>query len=102
MTSIDQAQAALITRVLDGDGRASPSQRRAAYDNASLAEPVGTLIDKVSNYAYRVSDDDIVAVRASGLSDDEIFELVVCAAIGEASRQYNAAVAALESANRET
>jgi AhpD family alkylhydroperoxidase len=33
---------------------------------------------------------------ASGLSEDQIFEIVVCAAVGQATRQYDAALAALE------
>jgi hypothetical protein len=37
-------------------------------------------------------------VKQSGLSEDQVFEIVVCAAIGQASRQYNAALGALEAA----
>jgi len=61
---------------------ASPAQRRAAFNNAGLAEPLSTLIDKVARHAYRVTDGDIAAARASGLSEDQIFEIIVCAAIG--------------------
>jgi alkylhydroperoxidase family enzyme len=56
------------------------------------------LIHKVAKHAYRVTDDDIAAARTSGVSEDQIFELMVCAAIGQATRQYDAAVAALEAA----
>jgi hypothetical protein len=35
---------------------------------------------------------------ASGLSEDQIFEIVVCAAVGQATRQYDTAFAALEAA----
>ena len=45
-----------------------------------------------------VTDEDVAAVQASGLSEDQIFEIVVCAAIGQASRQYTNALAALASA----
>ena len=40
-------------------------------------------------HAYRVTDEDFAAVRESGLSEDQVFEIVVCAAIGEAPRQYD-------------
>jgi alkylhydroperoxidase family enzyme len=80
------------------DGRASQAQRRAAFNNSGLAEPLSALIQKVAKHAYRVTDDDIAAARASGVSEDQIFELVVCAAIGQATRQYDAAIAALEAA----
>jgi hypothetical protein len=98
MTDIRRARKALVARILEGDGRASQAQRRAAFNSAELAEPLSTLIQKVAKHAYRVTDDDIAAVRASGVSEDHIFELVVCAAIGQATRQYDAAVAALEAA----
>jgi alkylhydroperoxidase family enzyme len=81
--------------ILEGDGKASHAQRRAAFDNAGLAEPLRTLIDKVAKHAYKVTDQDIATTRGSGLSQDQIFELVVCAAIGQATRQYDTAFAAL-------
>ena len=87
---------ATITRVLEGDGKASHAQRRAAFDNARLDEPLSTLVNKVAQNAYRVTDEDIAAVRASGLSEDEIFEIIICAAIGEATRQYETARAAFD------
>jgi hypothetical protein len=82
-------------RILEGDGRASHTQCRAAFNNAGLAEPLSMLIDKVAKHVYKVTDADIAAARASGLSEDQIFELVVCAAIGQATRQYDGAMAAL-------
>lgn len=98
MTTADKkrmAQEAVVTRILEGDGRASQAQRRAAFDNAGLAEPLSTLINKVAKQPPRVSDGDVAAVRASGFSEDQIFELVVCAAVGQATRQYETALEAL-------
>jgi hypothetical protein len=86
---------ALIARILEGVGKASHAQRRAAFDNKGLAAPLGMLIDKVAKHAYKVADEDIAAVKASGLSEDQIFELVVCAAVGQATRQYDTALATL-------
>ena len=59
---------------------------------------MNTLIDKVVKQAYRVTDGDIAAAKASGLSEDQIFEIIVCAAIGQAGRQHDTALAALEAA----
>jgi hypothetical protein len=86
MSDITHARKALVARILEGDGKASPAQRRAAFDNAGLAEPLRTLIDKVAKRAHQVTDADIAAARALGISEDQIFELVVCAAIGQATR----------------
>ena len=101
MANIIEARKELIARILEGDGMASPAQRRAAFDHSAIGEPLNTLIDKVTKHAYQVTDEDIAAARASGLSEDQIFEMVVCAAIGQASRQYDQALGALEAATEE-
>ena len=98
MSDVRQAQRMLVRRILEGDGRASASERRAAFNNTGLAEPVGTLVDRVAKQAYKVTDEDIEAARESGLSEDQIFEIVICAAIGQSARLYDTAFAALEAA----
>src|ERR687891_2690864 len=98
MADIKQARTALVARILEGEGKASHAQRRAAFDNAGHTDPLSTLIDKVTRYAHKITDEDIAAARTSGLSEDQLFEIVVCAAIGQATRQYDAAVAGPEGA----
>ena len=98
MSDFSKTHKVLVARILEGDGSASRAQRRGAFDNAGLGEPMGTLINKVAKHAYNVTDEDIAAARASGLSEDQIFEMVVSAAIGQATRQYNTALAALDAA----
>jgi hypothetical protein len=100
MTDITQLREAQIARILDGHGEASPPQRRAAFENAGFEPPLSTLVDKVAKQSHRVTDQDVAAVRATGLSENQVFELVVCAAIGQANRQYEAAMAALDVATR--
>jgi hypothetical protein len=96
MSDITRARTAIVTRILYGDGRASHALRQAAFDNAGVAPPLNTLIDKVANRAYTVTNEDIVTARSSGVSEDQIFEIVVCAAIGQASRQYERALTVLK------
>jgi alkylhydroperoxidase family enzyme len=96
MSDIEQARKVLVSRILEGDGKTSTSERRAAFNNSRLPEPINALVDKVAKQAYRVTDEDIAAARASGLSEDQVFEIVVCAAIGQATRQYETALAALQ------
>jgi len=102
MSDIRQARTALVARILGERGAASPTQRRAAFDNLGLPEPVSRLAEKVAKHAYRITDDDIAAVRIAGFTEDQIFEFVVCAAIGQATRQYEAALAAVEAATGRT
>jgi hypothetical protein len=98
MSNITEARRALVTRILDGEGKTPHPQRRTAFDHTAVTEPLRTLLDKVTKHAHQVTDDDIAAVRASGFSEDQIFEIVVCAAIGQATRQYDMALAALDAA----
>jgi len=82
-----------------GRGRQSVTLRpQGAFNNSGLAEPLGTLVEQVARHAHRITDEDIAATRKSGLSEDQVFEIVVCAAIGQATRQYDTALAALEAA----
>lgn len=102
MTHIAQLRRELITRVRDNPATAPPELRRAAFDNAvpdaGFDPPIRTLIEKVAYHADQVTDQDIAAVRATGLSEDQIFEIVVCAAVGQADRQYTTALSALATA----
>jgi alkylhydroperoxidase family enzyme len=98
MADITELHRALIARVRDGNGLAALPLRRAALDNSGLDEPLKTLADKVAHHAYKVTDQDVTAARAAGLSEDQVFEMVVCAAIGQATRQYRSALAALDAA----
>jgi hypothetical protein len=45
-----------------------------------------------------VTDADFAAARAAGSSEDELFELVICAAVGQSGRLYDAGLAALAEA----
>jgi|SRR5271163_4304021 len=101
MSNIRQARKVLVSRILEGAGEASPSERRAAFNLSGIAKPLHALVDKVAKHAYRVTDEDMNAARESGLSEDQVFEIVVCAAIGQATRQYDTALAALEAATGE-
>ena len=98
MSDIRRTQKALVKRILEGDGKASPSERRAAFNNSGVAEPLGTLVGKVAKRAHTVINQDITAAKASGLSEDQVFEILVCAAVGQATRQYETAFAALKDA----
>ena len=92
------AYRALVDRVLNGDGRAPAEQRARAFGNDGLAPPLDALIDKVASRPARVTDADFAAAKASGFSEDQLFELVICAAVGQSTRLYEAGLAALAEA----
>ncbi|MGH3191468.1 MAG: hypothetical protein ACRDOL_30320 [Streptosporangiaceae bacterium] len=92
------AYRALQDRILNGEGRASPEQRARAFSNTGLSQPLEGLLGKVATRPTRVTDADFAAARVAGFSEDELFELVVCAAVGQSARLYDAGLAALADA----
>jgi hypothetical protein len=98
VADIRQAQRAVLARILEGDGAATHAQRRAAFANEGLEEPLQTLARKVAGRSQTVTDEDVARARSAGFSEDQIYEIAVCAAVGQATRQWESALAALEEA----
>jgi hypothetical protein len=95
VTDIEASRKALVTRILEGAGSADAGVRRAAFDGGAVAEPVRALLEKVRTRALEVDDEDMARARASGMSEDQVFEVVVCAAVGRATRRHETALSAL-------
>ena len=91
----ERLRKAVIERALHGPATTGGDARRAAFDNSDGA-PARALVDKIAKNAWKVTDEDVAAATAAGLSDDAIFELAVCAALGQATRQLDAALAILD------
>ena len=53
------------------------------------------LIDKVALRPTQVTEADFTAAKAAGFSEDQLFELVICAAVGHSTRLYEAGLAAV-------
>ena len=72
---------------------ADPIERLRAIA-AGLPPPSSALhgyVRTVRERAYAVTDADVEALRAEGVSEDEIFEQTVGAAVGEGLRRVDAA-----------
>jgi alkylhydroperoxidase family enzyme len=52
-------------------------------------------LEKVATRASTIPDADVEALAAAGLSDDEIFEQTVAAAIAQGLRRFDAAAAVI-------
>jgi alkylhydroperoxidase family enzyme len=52
-------------------------------------------LEKVRRRAYAVTDDDVEALRAAGLSEDEIFEHTVAVAVAEGLRRLDSGLEAI-------
>lgn len=92
----------LVDRVVEGEGETPTTLRRAARANAGLDGATQQLVERVVRYPSEVNDDDLAAARSEGRSEDAVFELVVCAALGEAERQLDEALRLIEGVAAET
>jgi alkylhydroperoxidase family enzyme len=97
MANITQGRAALRTRLLEGDGKSDKTARKAAF-SPDGGTKIDALLAKVRTSAWKITDEDVAAAKAAGLTEDQIWELVVCAAVGQATRQYEGALIALAAA----
>jgi hypothetical protein len=88
---------AVLDSVLNGPGKSDPALRRAAAAGSVDAVDLHGLVEKVHAHAYRVTDADVAEARAVR-GDDQLFELIVSAALGASKRRLDAGLDALERA----
>jgi hypothetical protein len=88
----------LVDRILHGPGRAPADQRARAFHNGDLPEPLRPLLDRVATRSAEVTDADFATALEAGFTDEQLVELVICAAVGQSTRQYKAGLAALAEA----
>jgi hypothetical protein len=81
--------------VLGERGRVARQVRREVYEGRPGPAPAAAFLEKVRRHAYKITDEDVEAMRAAGLSEDEIYELTIVAAMGAAMRRYEAGMRAL-------
>jgi hypothetical protein len=83
--------------VFDGPGQSDPALRNAVAEGTGVPADLQTLVDKIHDHAYKVTDDDLAQLRTT-YSDDEMFEIVVSTALGASRKRLLAGLAALEKA----
>jgi len=92
------ALVALERSLLRGEATRSAADRRSAAGPGDGEGPLAEYLQRVRLEAYAVTDEEVAELRRNGHSDDELFELTVCAAFGAARRQLDAGLAALAEA----
>jgi hypothetical protein len=83
--------------VLQSAGESDPAIRRAAAEGKGVPADLQTLVDKIHRHAYKVADEDIARAQAK-YGDDQMFEIVVSAALGASRQRLMAGLEALEEA----
>jgi alkylhydroperoxidase/carboxymuconolactone decarboxylase family protein YurZ len=86
--------AALRAAVLGGPGVTDRDLRRAAASGAAPGVWSG-YVRSVREASYRVSEEDIAALKAGGIGEEEIFEVTVAAAVGAAFDRLEAGLRAV-------
>ena len=86
-----------LDRVLHGPGESDPALRQAAAEDRGLPADLQALVDKIHRHAYKVTDQEVARLQAAR-GDDEMFELIVSAAMGASWQRLRAGLAALEGA----
>ena len=96
----------LITRtthaVLESKGETRPELRWAVFHRrmADVPADLRVYVDKVSQHAYRVTDEDIDGLVRAGYSEDAIFEITGAAALGAAITRLERGLIALHESER--
>lgn len=68
--------------VIFGPGTLDPALRRVASVPGVINGELAAYVKKVWHRAHQIANEDIAALRRIGYSEDQIFELTVCAAVG--------------------
>ena len=98
---------AMIDAVLTSSGETDPTLRQAVAARASelggystdmhadIPSELAPYITKVALHAYKVTDEDIEALRKNGYSEDAIFEITLSAALGAGLARLKSGLAVL-------
>ena len=87
----------VLRGVLEGDGESDRAIRGAAAERGSVPADLSALVGKIHDHAYTVTDDDIARLTPVW-GDDQLFEIIVSAALGASRQRLLAGLAALDEA----
>lgn len=87
----------VLKSVLDGPGESEPAMRNAVADGKNVPAELHVLVDKIHRHAYKVTDEDIKRLQVK-YGDDQMFEIVVSAALGASRNRLLAGLKALDEA----
>jgi hypothetical protein len=102
----------LAQSVLEGDGvidsdlrhlveeKAASLSGRSIDENIDLPPLVEPYVNKVAKHAYKVTNNDIEGLKEAGYSEDAIFEITICAALGAGLGRLERGLSVLKGASR--
>ncbi len=87
----------VLDTVLRGPGHSDPTIRQAAAVGHGVPADLQSLVEKIHAHAYRVTDEDVARAQAK-YGDDQMFEIIVSAAVGASKQRLAVGLAALDQA----
>jgi hypothetical protein len=81
--------------VFESAGSTETAVRVAAGSGGELSDPIGSYALKVRDQSYRITDADLAGLSGAGLSDDDVFEITIAAAVGAALGRLDAGMRAI-------
>jgi hypothetical protein len=87
----------VLENVLEGTGETAPALRKSVAEATFVPRDLKALVDKIHRHAYKVTDEDIAKPQAK-YGDDQMFEIVVSAALGASEKRLLAGLKALDEA----
>lgn len=87
----------VLDSVLRGPGESDPALRVSVAERKDVPDELRDVVEKIHRHAYKVTDEDIGRLQTR-YSDDQLFELVVSAALGASRERLLAGLDALEKA----
>lgn len=88
----------LENATLRSPGQLDTATRASLASGHGIPDPLAAYAEKVARYAYKVTDDDIAALRAAGYTEDQLFEATLSVALGAAQVRLRAGLDALRAA----
>ncbi len=87
----------VLQTVLEGPGETRPGLRKSVSEATFVPKDLKALVDKIHRHAYKVTDEDIAKPQEK-YGDDQMFEIVVSAALGASQIRLMAGLEALDKA----
>ena len=93
----DLTHSGLMEHILGSEAETPVGLRQAAARNADVPDDLAALVDKIHRHAYKVTDEDVEQARRQ-YSEDELFDIIVSAALGASCERLTAALRVIEGA----
>lgn len=87
----------VLQTVLEGPAETNSALRKSVAEATFVRKDLKALVDKIHRHAYKVTDEDIAKPQVK-YGDDQMFEIVVSAALGASQMRLMAGLEALDQA----